>query len=253
MGLLDSISSAAKSAINNVSDNLGTMADSILGNTGKAKILLGGYSLSENKDLGSLTDADAAKSIVFELPFNPSSIKIDAVAGGSYPQTTTQGTQYKAVDPRIQVSFTAYVDEVNNSDAFLFETINTGGGVIGIARTAYNLLGDKEYSVAAYVEGLLAALRKTENSKICFNWGKMEYGGSLSSVTARYTMFNPSGNPIKAEIGIKILCVSKKEQSMKTEWEIKYEHAMEELKSYGGDVLGGIDLSNASVTDRILG
>ena len=72
------------------------------------------------------------------------------------------------------------------------------------------------------------------------------------NVSAKYTMFNPSGNPIKAEIAIRIMCISTEKKTMKAEWESKYENAMKELKSYGGSRMG-IDLSGSSITDRILG
>ena len=245
-GVANAVSGAAQTAFENVKDNLSDTFGSILGNSDRVRITLGGYTTSD------LLSADAAEAIEFELPFNPSSIRIDAVAGGKQPIVTSDGrTMLDSVDPRIQVSFTAYVDEVNNADAFLFERIDRGG-VVGIAKTAYHLSSNQEYSVAAYVEGLLAALRDTGRSQIWFHWGNMHYGGTLNNVSARYTMFNPSGNPIKAEITIRIMCVSKEKRTMKAEWESKYEKAMEELKSYGGSEMG-IDLSGSSITDRIIG
>ena len=254
MGILSSALDAASSAVldvtqkvsDNIGNNLSDTFGSILGNSNRVRITLGGYTTSD------LLSADAAEAIEFELPFNPSSIRIDAMAGGKQPIVTSDGrTMLDSVDPRIQVSFTAYVDEVNNADAFLFERVDRSG-VVGIAKTAYHLLSNQEYSVAAYVEGLLAALRDTGRSQIWFHWGNMHYGGTLNNVSAKYTMFNPSGNPIKAEIGIRIMCVSKEKRTMKAEWESKYEKAMEELKSYGGSGMG-IDLSSSSITDRILG
>lgn len=241
----DTVKDAAKTAYENIKENGSDMLDSILGNNDRAKIILGGY---PNSDFRS---ADAAKAIEFELPFNPSSIRIDAMAGGMRPVVSTKGTVMQPLDPRIQVSFTAYVDEVNSADAFLFERVDRSG-VVGIAKTVYHVVKNEEYSVTAYVEGLLAALRDTGRSQIWFLWGDMKYGGTLNNVSAKYTMFNPSGNPIKAEIAIRIMCISTEKKTMKAEWESKYENAMKELKSYGGSRMG-IDLSGSSITDRILG
>ena len=120
-GVANAVSGAAQTAFENVKDNLSDTFGSILGNSDRVRITLGGYTTSD------LLSADAAEAIEFELPFNPSSIRIDAVAGGKQPIVTSDGrTMLDSVDPRIQVSFTAYVDEVNNADAFLFERIDRG-------------------------------------------------------------------------------------------------------------------------------
>lgn len=230
-----------------VMDNVKSMAKSVTGNIDKAVIQLGGFS-----DLAAgWMDPDAGLAIEVELPFNPTSIRIDAVAGGSHKVSTTNGIAYQAVDPRIQISFTAYVDEVNNYDAFLFERVNTGGTGVGLVRTAAHLVQDTEYSVATYVEGLLAALRKDSYSTILFRWGNMEYAGTLNSVDAKYTMFNPNGNPIKAEIAIKILCVSKDQMEQTVEWRRKYEKALRVLvNSDTGSQ--SIDLADSSAIRRFI-
>lgn len=232
---------------------LESMAKSMTGNIQRASIILGGYKPSGAS--GVFADPDAANAIEFELPFNPSTIKLDAVAGGGHKISTTGGMNFGAIDPRIQISFVAYVDEVNNYDAFLYERVNRGGGVAGITKTAIEVVKNTEYSVAVYVEGLLAALRSEANSEIWFNWGEMHYGGTLNSIDAKYTMFNPQGSPIKAEIAIRILCVSNQNRSMKMEWKQKYENAIKQLTKKDGDTTGGkqaVDLANTSALNRFI-
>lgn len=214
------------------------MVKSLTGNIEKATLVLGGYSAN-----------DMSSAIQVELPFNPSSINFRAIAGGGHAIQTSSGTKYESIDPRLELGFTAYVDEVNSYDAFLFEKINRGGGGVGLVRSAVNLAKNTQYSVAVYVEGLLAALRTEKNSEIWFRWGKMEYGGALNSVNARYTMFNPSGNPIKAEIDIRIICVSKGVKILKTEWQGKYEEAISKLASSD---LSAIDLAKSSALNRFI-
>lgn len=229
-----------------IKSNLKSMAKSLTGNIEKVTLVLGGYSSSA---LDSLTDTDASSAIQVELPFNPSSINLRSIAGGGHAIATSASTKCESVDPRLELSFKAYVDEVNSYDAFLFEKVNSGSDGIGLVRSALNLATNTQYSVAAYVEGLLAALRTETHSQIWFLWGNMEYGGALNSVNARYTMFNPSGNPIKAEIDIRISCVSKGKKNLKKEWQDKYEEAISKLTS--SDSLG-IDLANSSALNRFI-
>lgn len=240
-------------AIAGLGGRLESMAKSMTGNIQRASIILGGYKAGGAS--GIFVDPDAANAIEFELPFNPSTIKLDAVAGGGHKISTTGGMNFGTIDPRIQISFVAYVDEVNNYDAFLYERVNRGGGVAGIAKTAVDVVKNTEYSVAVYVEGLLAALRSEANSEIWFNWGEMHYGGTLNSVDAKYTMFNPQGNPIKAEIAIRILCVSNQNRSMKMEWKEKYENAIQKLTQRDGNMgeeTQAVDLANASAFNRFI-
>lgn len=236
-------------ALSDFGSNLTSMAKSVAGNIEKATIILGGF--AKTSDFSLSPDAD--KAIQFELPFNPSSIRLEAIAGGGHKKvTTTGGVNYGTVDPRIQVSFTAYIDEVNNYDAFLFERVDKSGAV-GVARTAYHAVSGQEYSVAVYVEGLIAALRSADNSHIIFSWGKMTYEGTLNTVEAKYTMFNPDGNPIKAEINIRILCVSGEKKSVREEWCIKYEDALKVLA--GSDDMEenvAADMSKASAVSRYI-
>ena len=236
-------------AISDLKGNMTSLAKSITGNIEKATIILGGFSQASEFSLRP----DAEKAIQFELPFNPSSIRLEAVAGGGHKKvTTTGGVNYGTVDPRVQVSFTVYVDEVNNYDAFLYERVDKSGAV-GLARTAYHAVSGQEYSVAVYAEGLLASLRSAENSHIIFSWGKMTYEGTLNSVEAKYTMFNPDGNPIKAEIHIRILCVSGEKKTVREEWRIKYEDALKVLSGaddMSEDVMA--DMSKASAVSRYI-
>ena len=81
----------------------------------------------------------------------------------------------------------------------------------------------------------------------------MTYEGTLNSVEAKYTMFNPDGNPIKAEIHIRILCVSGEKKTVREEWCIKYEDALKVLSGaddMSEDVMA--DMSKASAVSRYI-
>lgn len=253
----DTVVNGAKSALDSVVSSLGTGNRAVIVLGGKKSAVTGGDMLSAaegllGSDIVNLgTSADNA--ITVSLPFNPSSLKITAAAGGKRPIVDGDGkTKEAPLDPRIMVSFTVYVDEVNNADAFLFERVNLSGGVMGLAKSAYHLLSSQNYSVAEYVEGFIAALRNPDYNAISFQWASMEYTGTLNNLSAKYTMFNPSGVPIKAEITIRIQCVSTDNGYMREAWRIMYEDALDDLKDSNDSGLG-INLSASSIVDRFLG
>lgn len=222
---------------------MANVLSALTGDITKAKLTLGGASGSD------LFSADAGKTITIQMPFNPSTLRFRAIAGGGHMVTTNIGTQYQNLDPRIEISFTMFVEDIDTTDAFLYERINSGGSAVGLAKSAVNMLSGKSHSVAVYVEGILAALRTEPHSQITFEWGKMKYSGALNTVNARYTMFNTSGNPIKAEIDIRMVCVSKGNTNMKDEWKKKYKESISSLT--GTDGLG-IDLTNTSALGSLI-
>lgn len=223
--------------------DLKSVVSSIGGKMARATITLGGK--------GSLLDA--ANTITFELPINPTELSISAQAGEGNKQYTSNGATHKTMHPHIELRVVAYVDEVNTYDAFLYE--KTSSGVI---KTATNIVKNivKEYNVAVYVDGLLAALKNERYSTIWFIWGNMSYGGILNSVNATYTMFSPLGHPIRARIEMVIVCVSTQETSLIVDWGDKYETAIKKLS--GSDVLseaGNVNLGKntaSSVLNRFI-
>lgn len=218
---------------------------SILGaitGTSKAKITLGGYPSAYgmvDSVLGSVLGGSASdETVTFELPYNPSTLRFRAMAGGNAQKVGIGGAvQYGDIPPRIEISFTAIIENVNTADAFgvLSATNSTRGSALSVATTLgssiYNKITGSSYSIAPYVEGLLAALYDTKHSRIWFQWGTMEYGGSLTAANARYTMFNTSGQPIKAELDIRMVATSgaDSDTSVSAQWEAKYKSAMGEL------------------------
>lgn len=147
-----------------------------------------------------------------EVQFNPASLDIAAYGGGrtvitnySNEDGNVKGaTSFGALSVSIQVSFTLIFDETFLSDAFASDKFqltasNLIGGVASLISTAVT---GKTYTVRPFVEGFLAAMRDPDHRTVIFQWGRLRYVGMMNELSARYTMFNPNGEPIRAEVDV---------------------------------------------------
>ncbi|MDO4292938.1 MAG: hypothetical protein Q4C65_06865 [Eubacteriales bacterium] len=157
------------------------------------------------------TGLSAPGQNVFRVQYNPSSIRFSAAGGGLVPKANynSQGgaITYGTMDPSINLSITLIFDEVNNQDAFASDkfTLSTTS-VARAMSTGVKLAKGKEYSVQPRVEGFIGALRWPEKRKnVKLAWGSLCYEGYLNSVSSKYTMFSPTGNPIRAEVTLNLL------------------------------------------------
>jgi hypothetical protein len=98
-------------------------------------------------------------------------------------------------------------DAVNNKDAFTEDKLiaETGQVAKGVVTAVMSATGTT-YSVQPQIEGFHAAMRVSESTEITFAWGGMAISGALTRLNSRYTMFSPTGNPIRAEAMITITC-----------------------------------------------
>lgn len=156
-------------------------------------------------------DSNLIQGKKFTVQFNPSSIQIIGRGGGRAP-VSNFGTigkdqagkiEYRALDPYITVSFNVVFDALNNADAFMEERFTIGATTL--AKNVATAIVGHEYTVRPQVEGFLAALRDEDHRTMIFQWGTLRYTGVLNSVSARYTMFNTAGNPIRAEVSLGML------------------------------------------------
>lgn len=147
-----------------------------------------------------------------EVQFNPASLDISAYGGGRTVITNygnedgnvKGATSFGALSVSIQVSFTLIFDETFLSDAFASDKFqltasNLIGGVASLISTAVT---GKTYTVRPFVEGFLAAMRDPDHRTVIFQWGRLRYVGMMNQLSARYTMFNPNGEPIRAEVDV---------------------------------------------------
>lgn len=160
------------------------------------------------------------------LQFNPSSIQINAVGGGRYPVTnygTGEGESticFTDMDPSVQISFKVIFDRTHNADAFMADKF-----VLNYEQVTQNVvtlaLGE-EYSVRPQMEGFLGAIRNQYHRLVTFQWGSMRYSGTINQIRGKYTMFNVSGNPIRAEIGFNIMVQHTGEEDNLEYWRQRY-------------------------------
>ena len=152
--------------------------------------------------------------------FNPSTLRISAYGGGMTPiynYAQEDGNDknghesniiYGEVQTNITVDFKVIFDAETNTDAFMRDRYNASAS--NLAKEATQLLsgnsflGDNNY-IREIVEGFLSTLRNAEYRKVTFQWNNLKYSGDLNSVQCNYTMFNPKGEPIRAEVSVRIL------------------------------------------------
>ena len=154
-----------------------------------------------------------------KVQFNPESISIHAIGGGSFQITNFSGDtadkktggkslSSEKADPRISVTIPLIFDAENNADAFLQDKLIMSPTSImkNLATAAATLFGGAEFSVQKQVEGLVSVLRNEYTREITFTWSEMSYSGLISGVDVQYTMFSPTGKPIRAKVNLSILC-----------------------------------------------
>lgn len=148
---------------------------------------------------------------IYMVQFNPATIHISAVGGGNFAVASYggdgAGVNFQGLNSRVDVSMTLILDAVNNKEAFgqdklIAEPVEITKSVVTGIKTA----AGKNYSVQQQVEGFHAAMRIMKYTNVKFIWGGSVLEGGLTRVNSRYTMFSPTGNPIRAELGITITC-----------------------------------------------
>lgn len=146
-----------------------------------------------------------ARNEFYEVPvqYNPSSLSFHINSGGGDEEEEPgkkkawkTGSQ-KDVSGGFRVEL--MIDSANNQTAFLEASRDAKYRSGGKLAEAVN-----EESVRAQAESLVALLMRPETRQIVFCWNNLVYVGELQSVGIRYTMFNPSGNPVRANISLEL-------------------------------------------------
>ncbi|MBO5246157.1 MAG: hypothetical protein J6B28_02730 [Eubacterium sp.] len=149
--------------------------------------------------------------LALEVPYNPSSIYMETVAGSQKNFRATsmgdagnnqlrQNTEPVATTLSVQLLF----DAVNAQDSFMISNVApTIGNAAGVAT---DLIKSKvnDYSVKDEMDGIMALLTMPVTRHVIFFWAKMCFQGELTSVNSNYKMFNTRGNPVRGEIQISI-------------------------------------------------
>ena len=160
----------------------------------------------------------ASKKKIFTVQFNPSTLRLSGHSGG--PASTTnfstenaKEVKRKPVDASISMSVELLFDSMDPKDAFMNDKIDVSptGFLTGMADMGLTMGQKKKKTVQRQVEGFIGALRNENTRLISFNWGDICYSGVLRRVGAEYTMFNVTGEPVRAKVGLTIMCADVKE------------------------------------------
>ena len=156
----------------------------------------------------------AKKKKYYTVKFNPSSLRLSGHSGGrastlDFDDKSDNEATYRAVDTAISMSVNLLFDSMDTKDAFMSDKLDmsptgllTGAADLGLT------MGKKKVrrTVQREVEGFIAALRNENTRLITFNWGQMSYSGVLRRVNAEYTMFNVTGEPVRAMVNLSVMC-----------------------------------------------
>lgn len=145
------------------------------------------------------------------VQFNPSTLTLNASAVPRSKKDATSGaSRTMAVeDARLNLTVQLYFDDMDTYDAFMWDKFTLGLS----AQTAANavklgkdVFTDQKtvHSVQSRVEAFIAALRNPYTRTISFRWADFVFIGTLNTVRAQYTMFSPSGRPIRAKVLLRI-------------------------------------------------
>lgn len=142
---------------------------------------------------------------VLKVKYNPSKISFSSRAGSFIqpgPGGEATNTLSQVVVPaETYMNFELLFDKENHQDAFMFDkftNLSTGA----IVSDAAGIVKDGGYSVKEEVEAMIGMMTQSETREVVFYWSEMVFAGEIVSLDARYTMFSPSGNPIRAVVRV---------------------------------------------------
>lgn len=211
----------------------GAIAENIV-NRGKR----GDSSSSNSLSLKELSAAmEKNNFIAIEVQYNPNSIKMRSDPGGRRRITAIdgvgsagEGQSIKKLPKSTELSCTLIFERINVNDAFIQASegwnastgnlLSTGGSMA----KKFKAKGDEEvYSVRKEVEGFLGMLCSDYTRDVIFYYGKMVFHGELVNAAATYKMFNKNGDPIYAEVTIRIRQSDEITEYEKKRWRYAYD------------------------------
>lgn len=159
---------------------------------------------------GSPPTYPGSRDRTLRVQFNPSELTLNASAVPKSEQDGTTGrSRTMAVeDAKLNLTVVLYFDDMQTYDAFMWDKFTAGltaQGVSNLVKMGKEAVGKGEiHSVQGQVEALVAALRNPYTRSISFRWADFVFIGQLNTVRANYTMFSPSGRPIRAQVLLRI-------------------------------------------------
>ncbi len=205
--------SAKKGGFGGFASGLQTLSSKVDAKGAAEKMMdMGGGKLSGI--IESAATADLRYDKVFEVQFNPSSLSIDGYSGGqAHIQAATRtksGVDFAPIETTMTFSVKLIFDKMDLNESFPLDNfVMSDSAMVNLAAKGLGKLVDKFRgegpSVQTIVEGFIAAVRDPRTRRIAFEWGEMFYEGLLNSVNTNYTMFNALGQPVRAEVMLRLI------------------------------------------------
>ncbi len=180
----------------------GRLQDTVDSVTAGAKNGLAFTSLKDIKNVAS------GEFLPVQVQFNPAAISFSGTQGRVRRAGLDGQNQFAQMDVPVetvmQVSLT--FDDTNIKDAFLYERLNvtTVGGALQSLEQIGAAVKSGGYGVQDISEVFVGAMVRPMTRWMAFVWNKMIFWGELVGVNVRYTMFNPSGSPIRSNVSLRI-------------------------------------------------
>jgi hypothetical protein len=196
-----------------------------------AKALAGQLDIASAAAIAQKPTEKAGKLHMMEVQFNPSAISLDAYSEATQFKGLTTSLDGNVINQQkraasIVLNTELIFDAVQNSDAFRQDalTLSASNLVSTGAGLASKLLSgdDDKYSVLKQSQGLLSLLTRNSVTRIIFHYGEFAFAGVLKGVQVNYSMFSPTGCPIRSKIGIRIEQVIDDANQLQI-WDKKYD------------------------------
>ena len=225
-------------AVGDVLKNIGTnLGNSVLGNIEKAKLYIhssvGAEKINSQQVVQGATQALAGASAVgsavsgvltgssgsgttaihtheMTVQYNPSTLTIQANAE-SIPFTYLQQNIDNGIPnqnfrpPMVVLSVQLVFVAMNTQDAFMMDKLRLSVGSV-VSDISAGIMTAKKggYSVQAQTNGLIATVMRPSTKVVTFAWADMAFTGQITEVQANYTMFSPSGKPVRSTVTMNI-------------------------------------------------
>ena len=213
-------------------------------------------SLTGDKDGISMTNVTRK---LYTVQFNPSSVQLSAHGGGlvrklNYEFQKKDGQEkkdegnnitYGKEETTIILTIPLFFDRCDIQDAFGADKLNTSFTEMGkgLVKAAMTLAGKKEVSVQKEVEGFVGMIRNRYTRFISFHWGDVTYSGMVNDLDVRYTMFNITGQPVRAVVNMSVMCLNTLMYKSNFVWRDIYKRAYEEKK---GKLNSALEFGNSA-------
>lgn len=148
--------------------------------------------------------------IAIEVQYNPSTLRLDTMAGEQKDFSADRGRTNLALynaPSQTTLSLELLFDDTNNMDAFMVgDNPITGLTAANAAEMGKSVVKNLKggFSVQRQMEGLLSLLTVPTARDVIFFWGDMSFHGQVTEVDEQYTMFNKKGHPVRGTVRLTI-------------------------------------------------